>query len=198
MKNPAQALSYDLRDFTTLTPQIKFLLGIQLAILFILSILVGVMFSPKFKTQVQKQDSLEASLPLRTKTTDLSLSPEEMVMKLGETKTVALAMSGKPASAVDIILEYDPSLLQITNVQKGAAFDQEILNRLSSGKLQFSAARSTANDSAQNGVVFTFSLKTLRKADGTVIDFLKDETIAAESGINILGETNRTVIRIFD
>ncbi|OGK14263.1 hypothetical protein A3H80_01580 [Candidatus Roizmanbacteria bacterium RIFCSPLOWO2_02_FULL_37_19] len=199
MKSLAQILVYDVRDFTTLSPQVKFLLSIQLIILFILSILVGVLFSPKFKAQVQQQNVIQPSL-VEEQTATLSFEPKDIILKSGEEKSVSILLSGKPASAVDIVLSYDPTLLQITNMTNGDVFDQEIINKQSRGKIQFSAARSATTAQQKEGIVATMKITALKKTGSTAtsISFIKDETIVAESGINILGLMNEAVVRIFD
>jgi hypothetical protein len=55
MQSFAQTIQKDVHAFTDLRPEIKFVLVFQLLILFTLSILVGILFSPHFKPQLRNQ-----------------------------------------------------------------------------------------------------------------------------------------------
>src|SRR3989344_1256954 len=89
----------DVKDFVTLSPQIKFLLVVQFIILFILSILIGVVFSPKFKKSVVTQNGVTVQQPTPVPGAKLGLLPQDKFMKVGEEIPFYVTMSGQTAYA---------------------------------------------------------------------------------------------------
>lgn len=200
MDTLAVTVRKDLKDFFTLSPQVKFLLTIQLIILFILSILIGVMFSPKFKQNVLHQTIPNATLKNTQDTgVRLVLLPQDKFIKLGDEITFYVTMSGDPAYAVDTVIQYDPTVLLVRSVENGDVFDRIILNQLESGLITFSAAYEPGkNTFKKEGIVLTFKAKALKKSQETIIHFDLDRTIAAQDGKNILHTAEPAILHIFD
>lgn len=198
MDTVATTVRKDVRDFFTLSPQVKFLLAIQLIILFILSILIGVIFSPKFKRNVLHEAAPGAALE-KTDGVRLSLLPQSKFMKPNEEITFFVTMSGAPAYAVDTVLTYDPTYIAVSTVENGDVFDRVILNEQKPGTITFSAAYDPGkNTFKKEGIVLKFKARALKKTQETVIQFDKDRTIAAQDGKNILQVTEPATLHIFD
>lgn len=203
MKNFVDSLQKDIVDFKSLSPQIKFLLAIQVIILFILSILVGVLFSPQFNNQVKRNPNTDLTSALNDKSaTQLSIIPQDEIMKVGEERIMSVQMSGAPVTAADIVITYDPTLLEVSNVSNGEIFGREIINNIEAGKITFSAAKNVDDNSqdkdASTGAIFGFAVKALKKVETTRLEFSLDETITAEDGRNTLGVTQSAEIHVFD
>ena len=205
MKNFVDSLQKDIVDFKSLSPQIKFLLVFQVVILFTLSILVGVLFSPQFNNQVRKNPNTDLSAAIQDKhVTQLSIAPEDVIMKVGEERIMSVHITGAPVTAVDVVLTYDPAVLEINNVSNGDVFGREIVNKVESGRIYFSAAKNVENkgsvskDKALADGVLGFAVKALKKVETARIEFKLDETITAEDGKNLLGVTQPANIHVFD
>lgn len=204
MKNFLISLQKDIFEFKTLSPQVKFLLAIQVIILFIFSILVGVLFSPQFNKKIQQNPNgnpNNAALAGRN-STQLSIEPKDEIVKVGESRLMSVHLKGPSVTAVDIVLMYDPVMLEVSDVTNGTAFGRVIINKIEKGKIYFSAAQDVT--SAQktkrddNGDVFGFKVTALKKAETAKIEFSLDETITAENGENKLGITQSASIHVFD
>lgn len=200
MDTIATIVRKDVKDLFTLSPQVKFLLTIQLIILFILSILIGVMFSPKFKSNVLRQQVPGATNDTtNTKSVRLSLLPQSKFLKPGEELTFYVTMSGDPAYAVDTHITFDPEYVTVSDVQNGDMFDRVVLNKVESGKLIFSAAYDPGKTTfKQEGIVLTFKARALKKTQETFLLFDTNNTIAAQDGKNILQSAEPASLHIFD
>ncbi len=187
----------DVKDFATLSPQVRFLLAIQLIILFILSILIGVIFSPKFKKSVTHQNNIVLEKPIEGVT--LTILPQDEFMKIGEETPFFVTMSGAAPYAMDVVVTYDPALLQVSQVENGDIFDRVILNTVKPGAVTFSAAYNPGkNTFKKEGTVLKFKAKALKKTEQTLIYFDQKQTIAAQEGKNILNTLEPAQVHIFD
>src|SRR3989338_6904924 len=140
MKNFVDSLQRDVFDFKTLSPQVKFLLLIQVVILFILSILVGVLFSPQFNSQV-KQNPNSTVNPTQNSSTQLSITPQDEIIKIGEERIMTVHIAGAPVTAIDVVFTYDPKIVEIRDITNGGSFDKVIVNKVENGKVYYSAAK---------------------------------------------------------
>lgn len=200
MNAVATTVRKDVKDFFTLTPQVKFLLVIQLIVLFILSILIGIVFSPKFKESVLHQ-SVPGVTPddAAEKAVRLALLPQTKFMKPGEEATFYVTISGDPAYAVDTVLKYDPLSLSVSSVENGDVFDRVVLNEVKSGTITFSAVYDPGKAAfKKEGIVLKFKAKALKKTEETIIHFDMKQTIAAQDGKNILKTAEPATLHIFD
>lgn len=189
----------DAKDFVMLSPQVKFLLVVQFIILFILSILIGIIFSPKFKKNVTQKNNIVLENAEKAAQVKLALVPQSKFMKPGEEIPFFVTMSGTPAYAVDIVLNYDPQYLQISAVENGDIYDRVIVNKGTKGMMTFSAAYDSGKSTfKKEGIVLKFKTKALKKTQETIIHFDRDLTIAAQEGENILKTAEPAQIHIFD
>lgn len=195
MNSFAAVVRKDVQDFSTLNAPIKFLLAVEFIILLILSILIGVMFSPKFKQNVVHQGTEQ-----NTSQVTFSIVPEVTFMKPGDESSLLVVLNnGANVSAADIVLSYDPQYIQITEVVNGDFFDREIINTNIPEGMMFSAALNPGSQSTKKeGTVTVFKIKALQKAQETTISFDPNLTIAASNGKNILGATKNGTVHIFD
>lgn len=200
MDTLAVTVRKDFKDFFTLSPQVKFLLAVQLIILFILSILIGIIFSPKFKQNVLHQTIPNTTTKnVKDSGVRLILLPQDKFVKLGDELTFYVTMSGDPAYAIDTVIEYDPSVLLVSSVENGDVFDRVILNKHESGSITFSAAYDPGkNTFKKEGILLTFKAKALKKSQETILHFDVDRTIAAQDGKNILQTAEPATLHIFD
>lgn len=201
MKNFFDSLRRDIVDFKTLTPQVKFLIVIQVIILFILAILVGVLFSPQFNNQVKQNPNSERTGS--TNSTQLSIKPQDEIMKIGEERVISVHMTGTPVTAADMVLTFDPQILEVSAVTNGDMFAKEIYNKVENGIMYFSVAQNADDGAgrkptASSDMVFSFTIKALKKVETTKIEFSLDETITAEDGKNTLGVAQPAEIHVFD
>jgi len=200
MKNFFDSLRRDIVDFKTLTPQVKFLIVIQVIILFILAILVGVLFSPQFNNQVKQNPNSERTGS--TNSTQLSIKPQDEIMKIGEERVISVHMTGTPVTAADMVLTFDPQVLEVSAVTNGDMFAKEIYNKVEDGKMYFSVAQNVDGAGVKpkrtSDLVFNFTIKALKKIETTKIEFSLDETITAEDGKNTLGVAQPAEIHVFD
>ncbi len=203
MKNFLISLQKDIFEFKTLSPQVKFLLAIQVVILFIFSILVGVLFSPQFNKKVQQNPNGNPNSAIADRnSTQLSIEPKDEIVKVGESRLMSVHLKGSSVTAVDIVLNYDPAMLEVSDVTNGTAFGRVIINKVEKGKIYFSAAQDVTNAQKVNknddGAVFGFKVTALKKTETAKIEFSLDETITAENGENKLGITQSASIHVFD
>lgn len=202
MQSIVQTIRLDLKDFIKLSPQVKFLLIFQLIILFILSLLIGIIFSPKFKTNVENQ----AGLPVIEESVEdvqnsLSIVPETQTMLVGSTQTVQITYTGDPATAVDTVIHYIPSVFTVSNMQSGEAYDTILRRKIIDDHIYFSGAQSPFQEGADeinlsDYTVMTFDVTAERPTESARISFSEEDTVVASSGKNILGQANDVTIRV--
>ncbi len=202
MKKFITSFMEDLKDFKKLAPQMRFVILVQVIILFILSLLIGIVFSPKFRSSIIKQQSPQekdlANDSLK-KNTRFSFSPTDTIMKVGEERDIALEVSGNYPTVADINLTYNPTFIKVIKITKGDVFEQEIAHKIQSGRVIYSAAIAPDQDPTLQGkVVLVISLKALQRTTSTEILFDTEKTIAARGEDNILESADGMVIRIFD
>lgn len=193
----------DLGDFGSLSPQIRFLLLFQLVILFVISLLIGLLFSPGFGGQkvVHKTQSSKGRLQnyatLASSQTLVSITPSDVVLKIGETQTFSVVIEGQTVPTADIVIVYDPKTFIITDVKKADIFDRVIVNEVKPGEIHYSASFSP-DTTAQQGTMFTFAARAIKKTQETKIVIDKKQSITARVGENTLGATKDAIVRVFD
>lgn len=186
-------LKKDLLDFYKLPQAQKNKVYLFLAILFILSIVIGRAFSG-FRFSPSNQPTITPTAVVtdteKITQTVLSLSPAEKTLKVGQTETVKVLLSRRPVTAVDVVLTYDPMVLELSNIQNGDVFERVIQRKSKSGKLIFSAAVSPENAvNIKEGAVFSFAVKPKKETKLTTISFDAADTVTALQGENTLGVT---------
>lgn len=192
----------DMSEFSSLAPQIKFLLGFQLSILFVISVLIGLLFSPSFRERTgQKLIKTQKHNPTVLSQTDTALyiKPADTVLKIGEEAVFTVVLDGSPVTAADIVLNFDPEYLEVVGVDQGEIFDTIIVNENNAGTISYSATYSpNTGETQQTGKVFSFRARALKRTEGTQLEFVKKSTITARGGKNTLKDTNSATVRIFD
>lgn len=172
MSSLTETIRIDIRDFTELSPQVQFLLVFQLIVLFILSILVGVMFSPRFKNAVQENEtgSLLTTIPTESvRFNSLALIPQSEEMNVDETQRVDVIYNGESVDTLHMKIAYDPQVMQISeeSIKIGGQTPEalSILNE-TDGVLEasWSAARPVeqVRKSRVNETVASFSVTALQ------------------------------------
>ncbi|OGK29851.1 hypothetical protein A3I56_00140 [Candidatus Roizmanbacteria bacterium RIFCSPLOWO2_02_FULL_43_10] len=200
----ASTLTLDLQDFRSLSPQLKFFLSIQILILFCLSVLVGVIFSPKFTSQV----SLRSGVPLETVPTEapksqntLTLSTEKQALRVGETQTVSVTYDGDSPEVIDSAITYDPKVFRVEKIKNGELFDTVLQSRQLDGRVIFSSALSLEKIRRLQtvrikGLYFSFTITALQSVKSTELAFVPSETFVWSRKQNILTDTRGTLIDI--
>lgn len=199
-------LRVDYKDFLKLSPQVKFLLGIQISILFILSILIGIILSPKFKNQVSKQSVVSVTEQIQPTPEDaessniLAIVPEQLTMSVNDTQTIQVIYQGEPTSAVDLALNIDTSVFEISEITEDPRFDTLLRREVIDDTLYFSAATSpyaeTQEIDPDSTGIMTFTITALRPAQSSRISFLRSDTIVASSGKDILDTVESIIISV--
>lgn len=204
MQSIVRTIHLDIKDFVHLSPQVKFLLVFQLIILFILSILIGVIFSPKFRTSIENQAGTPVvENPIEEKQNKLILQLDSTIMKVGDTQTVRVRYTGDPSDGVDTVITYIPSVFSVSNISASDVYDTILRRRIDTEKIYFSGARSPFSENqdevepdTSDYTVFTFDITALRTTDSAQLDFDPDQTIVAAKGKNILDTTEFVTIQV--
>lgn len=183
-----QTIRNDFQKFTTLDPQRKVMVVGLVFGLFLLSLIVGSYLSrpkaPRGEPGPQQQ------VPQEQNVTTLTVSPAQKTLKVGESQTVEVTLDKLPVPAADIVIEYDPAVLQVANVKNGAVFQRIIKNNVSEGKITYSGSINTDGETQpETGVLFSFTVKGLKEAPQTLLKFDPLATITALNGDNTLGQT---------
>ena len=195
-------LKKEIKQFKKLkTPNKLSILFIYL-LLFIIGILVGNIFikgtTPALKTSGQERvlptKALFPTQPAPTKKPEatLSLYPSSQTLKLNEPATIAIMLDGQPADAVDVVVNFDASVFQASNLRKGTAFSDypqqafKIDNR--QGIITVSAVHTNQTPFPSLPVtIATFSLTGTKEIVPSYVSFDRDATVVAKDGVNILG-----------
>ncbi|OGK29394.1 hypothetical protein A3D06_00295 [Candidatus Roizmanbacteria bacterium RIFCSPHIGHO2_02_FULL_40_9] len=189
-------VSHDVQDFKNLNSRSRNIFIVQILVLMTVSIIVGMLLSPKFKTT---QNQNQVALQNNPKGTILEISPRDHIMKVGEEIDLEINLKGDRPTAMDIALSYDPTAINVESVLNGEVFDREIINKIEKGKIMFSAAQSPGENKGKNSSrIVTVKIKALKKIQETKISFIENQTIAAKSGENILSKAQEAIIHIFD
>ncbi len=194
-----QSIKQDFFNFKTLSPQVKFLLLFQLVVLFIVSLLVGFIFSPERSSIISRPINKSQARANNLNGTTLKISPEETVFKVGQEQTFTVELAGEPVPAADIVLTFDPKYLQISAVAPDEQFDNIIVNSIEGYKLFYSANYSPDKwPQAKPGRIFTFKVRAIDKTEETKISIVKDSTSTSRDNKNTLTETVDAIVRVYD
>lgn len=193
----------DVAHFGSLDMGKKIVVVATLSVLFVASIYIGKTLavkksSPTNQTATtQPSDSAptpEAAQQVRRQSR-LSIKANAD-LAVGKQETISVELTGTPVSATDIVLYYDPDVVEVSEVSNGSVFDRILVNNVENGRLSFSAAVSPDRiNSLKTGTVFTFELTPLAPASSTTISFDTQETVTALNGENTLSDVqNMTFI----
>ena len=111
----------------------------------------------------------------------LSFSPAQKVIKVGEEFDVELLLDtkGVQTSGTDVIVSYDPAVVEVLDVRPGLLYQKYPLNEVdfASGKIGFSAVTEPPKTFSGKGVLAYLKLKALKAGAATLeIEFTKDVT----------------------
>lgn len=195
-----QSVKQDIINFKTLSSQVKFLLFFQLVVLFIVSLLVGFIFSPDRGAKIVKSPIIRPQTQAKTQDgTILKISPSEAVFKLGQEQTFTVELVGQPVPATDVVISFDTKYLEISAVSPAAEFDNLIVNSIKDNRIYYSANYSPDKWSeAHPGAIFSFVAKAVAKSEGTALSIVKEETSTSRDNKNTLVETVDSIVRIYD
>lgn len=194
MQSIVRLLRIDIQDVFTLSPQVRFLLAFQLIVLFLLSILIGIIFSPRFKGTVQMRSgaALE-TVPTSTPEAKniLKIQAEQNSMIRGTSQTITILYTGEPAEAVDTTIEYDPTVIRIGKIKNLGVFDTVLQTKVDPQRVLFSAGMSLdalEKGKTTLGPIYSFTVTALKPIEKTTISFVQPETYVWHSSKNIVSE----------
>lgn len=197
MENLIKLLKKDWKEVKKLDQNRKLLIIVLFAVVFVASILIGAfLFAPKQFEQLTSSlpgnQQAQNQIPTSKPSTNLTINPGSGTIAAGEDQQISVDLAGLPVSAIDISLTWDPQLLQVTDLENGDVFQKMIVNKLSEGKIRYSASLSPEEQtSPSTGSVITFTATALEAASGSEVSIQFDpiETITALNGENTLGST---------
>ena len=111
----------------------------------------------------------------------LSFSPAQKVVRVGEEFEVELILDTKSVktSGTDVIINYDPTVVEVLNVRPGLLYQKYPLNEVdaASGKIGFSGIATSPKAFSGKGTLAYLKLKPLKAGVATLgIEFTKDVT----------------------
>ena len=122
----------------------------------------------------------------------LSFSPTQKVIKVGEEFDVGLLLDtkGVETSGTDVIINYDPAVVEVLDVRPGILYQKYPLNEIDAlgGKIGFSAVAEPPKTFSGKGALAYLKLKALKAGTATLqIEFTKGATtdsnvVQAQSG----------------
>lgn len=199
----------DLKQFKKLPHQKQMLIVFLIVLLFGASIVVGAFLS---RGSVQLPSAITDSIGQgdveeveREPSTTLSIDPDSHTMAVGEEVELDVVLSEIPVVSADVVLTYDPQVLEITNLTNGVVFPKQIKDSdeeeidSEEGRVNYHGTVPATRDAADNtseGVVFTITAKALTEAEAATIGFDLDRTKTALGGNNTLGLTVGSIVSI--
>ena len=129
----------------------------------------------------------------------LHLQTPSTKMKVNGSQMVKVVLSKAPVAAIDVVLMYDPAILELSAVKKSSSFPQIIQNTIDSkkGLLIYSASVDPSREETlAEGEVLSFMVKAKAEAKEAKLDFNTVDTIAAVNGENTLSSTKGILFEI--
>ncbi len=111
----------------------------------------------------------------------LSFSPAQKITKVGEELDIELYLDTKgiKTSGTDVLVSYDPAVVEVLEVRPGLLYQKYPLNEIdvAGGKIGFSAVAEPPKTFSGKGVLAYLKLKALKTGTATFsIEFTKGET----------------------
>lgn len=192
----------DFQDFASLSPQVRFLLMFQIIVLFLLSILVGLIFSPKFKNSVQMRsgaslNTVPTSVP-QTKNI-LKIQAERASMVRGSSQVITVLYTGDSTQAIDSVIQYDPTVIRVDKIKNLGMFDTVLQSKIDEQRILFSAGMSLdalESHSFTPGNFFSFVITALKPVERTPISFVEPESFVWRSTQNIVTSFENVTLEI--
>jgi Cohesin domain len=185
----------DLNEFNQLHPNRKLAIFGIILFVFVLSIVVGVYFSKK---SARMNAGTESPLPTSAtaETTALALVPSAETVKVGETVTVSVMLSGEAVQATDIFVNFDPAVFKATAINNGEVYESLIRQTMEKDHVSITAGLNpSATDNMKTGEVFSFTLEAIAKGSSELA-FDPELTITAKNGLNSLKGTQNVTVSV--
>lgn len=185
----------DLNEFNQLHPNRKLAIFGIILFVFVLSIVVGVYFSKKSaRMNAGTESPLPTSAPAET--TALALVPSAETVKVGDTVTVSVMLSGEAVQATDIFVNFDPAVFKATAINNGEVYESLIRQTMEKDHVGITAGLNpSATDNMKTGEVFSFTLEAIAKGSSELA-FDPELTITAKNGLNSLKGTQNVTVSV--
>ncbi len=188
-----ETVQTDVQQFNQLHPHRKLAIFSIILFVFVVSVAVGVYYS---KSTSAPKESATDSQTDPTSSTILSLIPSEEVLKVGDTFTITVLLSGKPAQASDVFVNFDPAMFSASQVVNGKVYASLFRQDIKDGVVSASGAvEPVAQPEMRTGELFTFTLKALKKGTSD-ITLDKSKTLTAVNGANTLSKVENITIKV--
>ncbi len=127
----------------------------------------------------------------------LGFSPAQKAVKVGEEFEVELTLDAKGTgtSGTDVIVDYDPTVIEVLNVRPGLLYQKYPLNEVDavSGKIGFSGVNEPPKTFSAKGTLAYLRLRGLKAGTATLaIEFTKGET--TDSNVVQVGGVGKDVL----
>lgn len=179
----------DLKQFGALNGSNKLVIFLILVVLFAASYFFGKSFLGK-KDMTEVSTTAPTGEAQTTNTAVIAVQPTSSTLKVGETVEIAVALSKDAAQAVDVILNFDPKYIEVSDVRAGKNFPVLISQNVEAGKVTVSSSITPEKATEpQVGEVAVMTVKALAPVDNTFLQFDPKDTIVAKDGVNILNSS---------
>jgi hypothetical protein len=140
-----------------------------------------------------------AELPLRPSKAEegavLSLDPSQKVVSVGDEFEVSLNLNigGIETSGADVIISYDPNVLEVTQIRPGILFQKYPVSEAKDGKLGFSAAAVPPQTFSGKGTLAYLKFKALNP--GTAfLQFAFEKGSTSDSNVVEAGSFGKDIL----
>jgi len=158
---------------------------------FAISLIVGLLYAKKNDTTKMKETTDQ-----KQGTTQLMIKPQASTLKKGESTQVSVELAGSPSQAADIVITFDSKLLKVSEVTNGNVFPDILKSDIKDNQVTVSSAVDPNNPSnLKTGTIFTFTATAL-SAGSTSLEFNRNLTITAHTGVNTLGTAEAATILV--
>lgn len=188
-----ETVQTDVQQFNQLHPHRKLAIFSIILFVFVVSVAVGVYYSRRSSSPKETMSDTQSD---PTSSTIISLIPSEEVVKVGDTFTVTVLLSGKPAQASDIFVNFDSSMFSASQIVNGKVYANLFRQDIKDGVVSVSGAvEPVAQPDMKTGELVTFTLKALKKGTSDItID--KSKTLTAVNGANTLSKVENITIEV--
>lgn len=131
----------------------------------------------------QAQVSVPTTSPLIAQTLNLDISPNPVAARVNNASTVEVIINtDKPLLVADLILDYDPAVLQVQKVETGDLFIevQEFINKIDNakGQILFTSGSRSGSKTGQSTIA-TVAFTALKPVNSTLFT-LHQNSLAAD------------------
>lgn len=194
----------DLKGFSNLPPARKVGAVVVLLVIFSLGTIFGLLFFPK-KTappEITLPPASKIVLPFEEQRgASFSLSPQNQEVSKGATFTVTINFdSGESkVEAADCVLKYDPKILRVNKIIPGLIFPQYPRKEVREDKIFLSGTIGVEKSQREGvngqGPLGSIEFKAIQTGN-TSLEFVREETIIASHGENILEKVQNVFLSI--